>query len=42
MTAIHALLHRKAHTPASRSRRRYPSRFSYLDRAEMQREMLRL
>jgi hypothetical protein len=42
MTTIHALLHRRAHAPVFRSRRRYPSRFSYLDRAEMQREMLRL
>ncbi|WP_269770320.1 hypothetical protein [Mycobacterium dioxanotrophicus] len=42
MTTIHALLRRKALPAASRSRRRYPSRFSYLDRAEMQREMLRL
>lgn len=42
MTTIHALLRRKAVAPALRSRRRYPSRFSYLDRAEMQREMLRL
>ncbi|WP_286159441.1 hypothetical protein [Mycobacterium sp. 852013-50091_SCH5140682] len=42
MTTIYALLHRKAPVGASRSRRRYPSRFSYLERAEMQREMLRL
>lgn len=42
MTTIHALLHRKAPASASRLRRRYPSRFSYLERAEMHREMLRL
>lgn len=42
MTTIHALLHRKALAPALHSRRRHPSRFSYLDRAEMHREMLRL